>query len=111
MEPERPNKVKAVFQGTTYSYSVTFKQFGSCLCGTMTDAYYPTTGPIHGTVRGNYVTFTFANRRVHPGNEDFTGTSTRSGTASGTEGHRWNRWVFRYGIRVRHVVGDRYRER
>jgi hypothetical protein len=53
------NKVEAVYQGTTYTYSVTFRQFGSCLSGTLTDSYYPTTGPIFGTVVRNHVVFTF----------------------------------------------------
>jgi hypothetical protein len=54
------NTVEAVYQGTTYSYSVTFKQYGSCLGGTLTDSGYPTTGPIHGVISGNHVTFSFA---------------------------------------------------
>jgi hypothetical protein len=53
------NEVQAVYLGTTYTYSVTFKQRGSCLTGTLTDSYYPTTGPITGTVYGNHVTFSF----------------------------------------------------
>ena len=31
------NKVEAVYLGTTYTYKVTFRQFGSCLTGTLTD--------------------------------------------------------------------------
>jgi hypothetical protein len=59
-----PNHVEAVYQGKTYTYSVTFRQFGSCLSGTLTDGYYPTTGPIYGTIYGNHVVFSF---RYPPG--------------------------------------------
>ena len=108
------NTVNAVFEGTTYSYSITFKQFGSCLSGTMTDSYYPTTGPIRGTVRGNYVTFSF----TYPAGS-IQGTRTFNGYIHPQwyrqwyrQGHRWHfRWVFRVRVRVRQVVGDRQRER
>lgn len=53
------NTVDAVYLGNNYSYSVTFKQFGSCLSGTLTDSLVPITGPIYGTVNGNHVTFSF----------------------------------------------------
>jgi hypothetical protein len=53
------NHVEAVYLGSTYTYSVTFRQFGSCLSGTLTDPYFPTTGPIFGTVNKNHVTFSF----------------------------------------------------
>jgi len=94
------NTVNAVFEGTTYSYSITFKQFGSCLSGTMTDSYYPTTGPIRGTVRGNYVTFSF----TYPAGS-IQGTRTFNGYIHPQwyrqwyrQGHRWHfRWVFRTG--------------
>jgi hypothetical protein len=64
---------------------VTFKQFGSCLSGTLTDSYYPTTGPISGTVNRNHVTFSFS----YPsgsiqGTRTFTGTINRWGAVSGT---------------------------
>jgi hypothetical protein len=79
------NKVQAVYQGTTYTYSVTFKQYGGCLSGTLTDSYYPTTGPISGTVNRNHVTFSFS----YPsgsiqGTRTFTGTINRWGAVSGT---------------------------
>jgi hypothetical protein len=78
------NKVEAVYQGTTYTYSVTFRQFGSCLTGTLTDSYYPTTGPIYGTVVRNHVVFTFR----YPagsvqGARTFVGTINRWGGVSG----------------------------
>jgi hypothetical protein len=79
------NSVEAVYQGSTYTYSVTFRQFGGCLTGTLTDPYYPTTGPIFGTVYRNHVTFSFA----YPsgsvqGVRTFTGTINRWGYLSGT---------------------------
>ena len=81
------NKVNAVYLGTTYTYSVTFKQAGSCLGGTLTDTYYAgtATGPIWGTVNKNSVTFSFA----YPsgsvqGTRTFTGTINRWGAVSGT---------------------------
>ena len=79
------NKVEAVYLGNTYTYKVTFKQFGSCLAGTLTDSYFPTTGPVFGTINRNHVTFSF----TYPsgsvqGTRTFTGTINPSGTASGT---------------------------
>jgi hypothetical protein len=78
------NHVEAVYLGTTYTYSVTFKQFGSCLLGTLTDPYFPTTGPVFGTINRNHVTFTF--RYPHnsvQGTRTFTGTINRWGFVSG----------------------------
>ena len=48
-----------MYLGQTYTYTVTFKQFGSCLIGTLTDPYFPVTGPVSGTINRNHVTFTF----------------------------------------------------
>lgn len=81
------NKVEAVYQGTTYTYKVTIKQFGSCLTGTLTDTYYqPTaaTGPVFGTINRNHVTFSF----TYPsgsvqGIRTYTGTINRWGAVSG----------------------------
>jgi hypothetical protein len=81
------NKVEAVYLGNTYTYKVTFKQFGSCLTGTLTDGYYlpnGTTGPIWGTINKNHVTFSFA----YPsgsvqGIRTYTGTINRWGAVSG----------------------------
>ena len=88
------NEVKAVYLGTTYTYSVTFRQSGSCLTGTLTDSYYPTTGPIWGTVNKNSVTFSFA----YPSGS-VQGTRTYTGT------------INRRGSGVRNVVRDGHRER
>ena len=79
------NHVAAVYLGSTYTYKVTFKQFGSCLTGTLTDGYFPTTGPISGTVNRNHVTFSF----TYPsgsvqGTRTYTGTINRWGAVSGT---------------------------
>jgi hypothetical protein len=81
------NKVEAVYLGTTYTYKVTFKQFGGCLTGTLTDTYYqPTaaTGPVFGTINRNHVTFSF----TYPsgsvqGTRTYTGTINRWGAVSG----------------------------
>jgi hypothetical protein len=81
------NHVAAVYQGSTHIYSVTFKQYGSCLYGTLTDPGYPTTGPIFGTVNKNHVTFTF---RYPSGS--IQGTRTFSGTINrwgGVSGYWW----------------------
>jgi hypothetical protein len=94
------NTVNAVYQGNTYSYSVTFKQFGSCLSGTLTDPGFPTTGPIHGTIYGNHVTFSFQ----YPAGS-IQGTRYYNGYVHPVwykqwywNGYRWTfRWVFRTG--------------
>jgi hypothetical protein len=68
-----------------YTYSVTFRQSGNCLSGTMTDSYYPVTGPVRGTINGNQVTFSF---RYPSGSiqgvRTFTGTINWRGAVSGT---------------------------
>ena len=78
------NKVETVYLGTTYTYTVTFRQFGSCLAGTLTDPGYPTTGPVFGTINRNHVTFTFR----YPsgsvqGTRTFSGFINRWGFVSG----------------------------
>jgi hypothetical protein len=73
-----------------YTYSVTFQQYGSCLYGTMTDSYYPTTGPIHGTIYGNYVTFSF----TYPSGS-IQGTRTFNGYIHAQWYRQWYRhWVW-----------------
>jgi hypothetical protein len=100
------NTVNAVYQGTTYSYSINFNEYGGCLSGTMTDSYYPTTGPIYGSISGNYITFSF---RYPYGSSQ--GTRTFSGYITPQyfrqyyqhwvwNGFRWVlRWTFRWEIR------------
>jgi hypothetical protein len=80
------NTVEAVYQGTTYTYSVTFKQYGGCLTGTLTDLGVPITGPISGTVYRNHVTFSFNYGSTSiQGIRTFTGTINRWGAVvSGT---------------------------
>jgi hypothetical protein len=78
------NQVNVPWNGQTLTYSVTFKQYGSCLGGTLTDPGYPTTGPIWGTVNKNYVVFSFA----YPsgsiqGTRTYVGTINRWGYVSG----------------------------
>jgi hypothetical protein len=79
------NHVEAVYLGKTFTYSVTFRQFGSCLSGTLTDGFFPVTGPIFGTVNRNHVTFSF---RYPSGSvqglRTFNGTINRWGAVSGT---------------------------
>jgi hypothetical protein len=58
----------------TWSYSVDFTQRGGCLSGTLDDGYFPFAGPLHGTVSGNHVTFTFR----YPGSGS-QGTRTYNG--------------------------------
>ena len=71
----------------TWYYSVDFTQRGSCLSGTLNDSYFPFSGPLHGTVFGNYVTFSF--RYPHgssQGTRTFNGYINRWGDVSG----RWS---------------------
>ena len=79
------NSVDVSYDGSEYVYSVTFKQSGSTLSGTLSDPYYPTSGAVSGTVSGNSVTFTFD----YPsgsiqGKRTYTGTISQSGAVSGT---------------------------
>ena len=46
------NHVEAVYQGSTYTYSVTFRQSGSPPTGILTDPYFPTTGRYPGRFPG-----------------------------------------------------------
>jgi hypothetical protein len=94
------NTVDAVYLGNNYSYSVTFKQFGGCLSGTLTDSLYPTTGPIYGTVNGNHVTFSFK----YPSGS-IQGTRTFNGYIKAKFYRQWYwqhgwhfHWVFRSGV-------------
>lgn len=88
-----------------FAYSITFYQQGNCLSGTMTDPYYPTTGPIHGTIYGNYVTFSF----TYPagsiqGTRTFTGYITPVYHKVYYRHWVWNgygwvlRWTFRWEV-------------
>lgn len=79
------NEVDVAYDGISFVYSVTITQNGSCLSGTLDDPYYPTSGPISGTVSGDSITFTFS----YPsgsiqGTRTYTGTISQPGVASGT---------------------------
>lgn len=79
------NEVDVAYDGLEFVYSVTFTQNGTCLRGTLDDAYYPASGPISGEVSGSRVTFTFD----YPpgsmqGTRTYTGTIDSSGVTSGT---------------------------
>ena len=57
------NTITAIYNNAPFNYTVTFKQDGSCLRGTLTDPYIQPSslqsGPINGSIRGNTVTFSF----------------------------------------------------
>jgi hypothetical protein len=77
------NTITAIYNNAPFHYTVTFKQDGSCLTGTLTDTNIPSTlpqsGPISGTIRGNDVTFSF----TYPASMTFQGSRTYTGTISG----------------------------
>jgi len=79
------NSVDVGYDGQDLVYSVSFTQSGSSLSGTLDDPYYPTSGPISGSISGNSITFTFS----YPsgsiqGTRTYTGTIDPSGAVSGT---------------------------
>lgn len=83
------NTVQLTWNTTSYVYTVHFDQRGSCLSGQLTDPNIPigpTSGPIHGYVFRNRVTFSFT--YTYPtapqGTRTYTGTISRSGRVSGT---------------------------
>ena len=79
------NQVKAVYQGTTYTYTVKFRQLGTCIGGKLTDPAYPTTGPIVGAAIANHVIFSFMYPKGSAqGTRTFDGTVSSSGAVSGT---------------------------
>lgn len=111
------NSVKVPWNGGTLTYTVTFKQVGNCLTGTLTDPYYGssgTTGPIFGTVNGSNISFSF----TYPsgsiqGTRTFTGTINWWGyvingnwSETGSEKASGN-WSL--GSKVRHACPPWYR--
>ena len=82
------NTITAIYNNAPFNYTVTFKQDGSCLSGTLTDPYIQPSslqsGPIYGTIRGNTVTFSFTYPTNVQGTRTYTGTISRSGAVSGT---------------------------
>ena len=80
-----PNTLQVSFEVSTYDYAVNFTQQGSCLGGWLTDQWAPITGPIHGTVFGDSVTFSFRyGFGSKQGTRTFTGTINQWGHVSGT---------------------------
>jgi hypothetical protein len=82
------NTVVATLHGSTmiFNYPVHFRQRGSCLRGTLTDPFFPTSGPIFGIVVRNFVRFSF---RYPPGSVQGTRTFVghvinRDGDVAGT---------------------------
>jgi hypothetical protein len=81
------NQVVAIYQGTTFKYSVKLKQNGSCLSGTLTDsgvAPHGLTAPIWGTVTKNHITinFSYGSGSVQ-GTRTFYGNISWKGAVSG----------------------------
>jgi hypothetical protein len=79
------NTVHVKFEVNTYDYSVSFRQEGSCLTGWLTDPGASFTGRVHGTVYGNFVTFSI----TYPsgdtqGTRTFNGTINQWGHVSGS---------------------------
>ena len=81
------NTVVATIHGSTaiFKYPVHFRQRGSCLRGTLTDPFFPTSGPIFGIVVRHFVRFSF---RYPPGSvqgtRTFVGHIDRDGDVAGT---------------------------
>jgi hypothetical protein len=97
------NTITAIYNNAPFHYTVTFKQDGSCLTGTLTDLNIPSnlpqSGPISGTIRGNDVTFSFTYpaSMTFQGTRTYTGTISRHGAVSGTwsdggTGHSTGTW-------------------
>jgi hypothetical protein len=100
------NVVHAVFDGSNYYYSVHFDQYGSCLGGSLTDSYAPDTGPIHGTVFLNHVTFsfTYTYSGETQGTRVYVGTISQWGVVSGYwydtgTDHSTGMWSLGYPVR------------
>jgi len=79
-----PNTVTLSFQHDPFTYQVTFKQFGSCLRGSLNDPWLPGTLAVSGTVYKNYVTFSvnYGYKSIQ-GVRTFRGTIDRWGAVSG----------------------------
>jgi hypothetical protein len=81
------NTLTATFQGSDFTYTVKFRQAGSCLGGFLTDPYVQPsglTGPITGTIYKNYVTFSFDYGATSvQGLRTYVGTINKWGSVSG----------------------------
>jgi hypothetical protein len=79
------NTAKVKFEVNTYAYPVYFTQQGSCLTGTLTDPDASFTGRIHGTVYGNFITFSITYPSSdNQGTRTFNGTINQWGHVSGS---------------------------
>ena len=106
------NTVHATLNGSynTYTYTVHFDQRGSCLSGWLTDPYipkmYPQTGPIHGYVFRNHVTFsfTYTYHGETQGTRVYNGSISRWGWVSGNwydngKDHATGTWSLGHAVR------------
>jgi hypothetical protein len=80
------NTLAVKFEVNTYDYPVYFNQQGTCLTGWLKDPGASFTGRIHGTVYGNFITFSV----TYPSGSK-QGTRTWNGTISGS-GHVSGSW-------------------
>jgi hypothetical protein len=80
------NTLAVKFEVKTYDYPVYFNQQGTCLTGWLKDPGASFTGQIHGTVYGNFITFSV----TYPSGSK-QGTRTWNGTISGS-GHVSGSW-------------------
>jgi len=80
------NTLKVSFEVKTYDYAVSFTQQGSCLTGWLTDPGASFTGRVHGTISGNFITFSI----TYPSGSK-QGTRTFNGTINGF-GHVSGSW-------------------
>jgi hypothetical protein len=79
------NTAEVKFEVNTYGYPVYFRQQGSCLTGTLTDPGASFTGRIHGTVYGNFITFSVTYPSGdNQGTRTFNGTINQWGHVSGS---------------------------
>jgi len=96
------NTVDVTFNNSPFTYAVHFRQFGSCLRGSLTDTNIPNgpqTGRIHGTVFRNHVTFSFTytyvgetqGTRTYVGHINFFGEVSGTWSDSGTD-HSTGTW-------------------
>jgi hypothetical protein len=79
------NTAEVKFEVNTYDYPMYLTQRGDCLSGTLTDPGASFTGRIHGTVYGNFITFSITYPSGdNQGTRTFNGTINRWGHVSGS---------------------------
>ena len=98
------NMVKLVFNSTTYTYTVDFKQNGSCLGGTLIDTYLPGSPslPLSGTIDDHGITFSVIYPPGVQGIRTFTGTITWHGDVYG----HWSETGTEHGTGPWYLVHD-----